>query len=57
MAPKEQLRSLAHPRYFLRDTLGLLMELELSRAVLHPLGKLMGAWGSQVYKELWWDPP
>lgn len=48
MAPKEQLRSLAHPRYFLRDTLGLLMELELSRAVLHPLGKLMGAWGSQV---------
>lgn len=36
MAPREQLRSLAHPLHFLRDVLGLLVEL-----VLHPLGKLM----------------
>lgn len=39
MAPKEQLRSLALPLYFLGDTQGLLMELELP---------LMGARGSQV---------
>lgn len=43
MAPKEQLRSLAHPLYFLMDTLRLLIELELSRVMLHPPGQLMGA--------------
>lgn len=52
MAPKEQLRSLAHPLYFLMDMLRLLTELELSQVVLHPPGKLMGArcaaWGSQM---------
>lgn len=50
MAPREQLRSLAQPLCFLRDMLGLLMDLELPRAVLHPLGKPMGAWGSQCQR-------
>lgn len=43
MAPKEQLRSLAHPLDFLMDTLRLVVELELPQVTLHLLGKLMGA--------------